>query len=81
MKITQPQDVIEIDDEFAEEYHDSVVGGLSIAAEASVAVVGLASNIAQVAPLTMERLEKLSKLFLDFSVVIVELSKMSHVLK
>lgn len=72
MKIIQPQDVIEIDDEFAEEYHDSVVGGLSIAAEASVAVVGLARNIAQVAPLTMERLEKLSKLFLDFSVVIVE---------
>lgn len=72
MNIIQPQDVVEIDDEFASQFHDAVVSGLSIAEDSSVAVVGLARNIAQVAPLTMNRLEKLSKLFADFSVVIVE---------
>lgn len=72
MKIIEPQDVIEIDSEFSAEYHDAVVAGISEAEVSSVAVVGLARNIAQVAPLTMQRLERLSKLFRDFSVVVVE---------
>lgn len=72
MKIITPKDVVTLDPEFAENYHDSVIGGMRIAKRSNVVVVGLARQIAQVVPLTLQRLSILSKFFDQFSVVVVE---------
>lgn len=72
MKIITPQSRIELDEEFAEEYHDALYGGLRIAKTANVVVVGLARQIAEIVPLTKSRLEEFAEKFYGFSVVVVE---------
>lgn len=72
MKVVTPADVIEFDTEFAQDYHDAAISGIQIASESKCLVVGLARQIAPVVPLTIERLEQLSKFFADFSVHVVE---------
>jgi len=72
MEVKTPGDVIELDPEFADAYHDAAIAGMTLARSSKVLVTGLARNIANIAPLTMKRLEGLSKLFKEFQVHVVE---------
>lgn len=72
MEVKTPSDVIELDPEFADAYHDAAIAGMTLARSSKVLVTGLARNIANIAPLTMKRLEGLSKLFKEFQVHVVE---------
>lgn len=72
MKIIKPQSLVELDEEFAERYHDALYSGLRIAKASNVVVVGLARQIAHIVPLTKERLEAFAEHFDGFSVVVVE---------
>lgn len=71
-KIITPGDVVKLDDEFAEQYHDAVISGMRVAEKSRVVVVGLARQIAEIVPLTKGRLEVMSELFGEFEVVVVE---------
>lgn len=72
MEVKTPADVVQLDPEFADDYHDAAIAGMTLAKKSNVLVTGLARNIAEIAPLTMKRLEAMSKLFKEFHVHVVE---------
>lgn len=71
-KVITPDTLVKMDDEFVEHYHDALYGGVKVAADSKVVVVGLARQIAEIVPLTQQRLERLDKLFGGFGVCVVE---------
>jgi hypothetical protein len=72
MRVITPAEIVTLDDEFVENYHDSVVCGMVVARNSRVVVCGLARQIADVVPLTKQRLEHLATKFLGFEVIVVE---------
>lgn len=72
MQLMTPADVVVPDLEFIDDYHDSVVTGITVAKDARVMVVGLAREIAKILPVTLDRIECLAPSFHEFRVHVVE---------
>ncbi len=67
-----PDSVLPVDREFSAQWADVVSEGLCLAVKSKVVVVGMARNVADVLPLSLQRLEKICSLFRDWGCVIVE---------
>ncbi len=67
-----PDAALPVDREFAAQWADVVAEGLSAAARAKIVVVGMARDIGEVLPLSLQRLEGISRLFRDWACIIVE---------
>lgn len=67
-----PDNVLPVDSEFAELFKEVAREGEAIAARSSVAIVGLARDIAGILPATIERIEHTGRAFDHYHVIVVE---------
>lgn len=67
-----PDSVLPVDPEFADDYADAVRRGEIHASQRDVVFVGMARQIGDILPLTIERIERLGEQFRSWSAVVVE---------
>lgn len=67
-----PDSVLPVDPEFAADYAETVARGAELAAGQEVVFVGMARQIGDILPLTIERLERLGSRFRGWRAVVVE---------
>lgn len=67
-----PDTVLPVDAEFAKDYENSVALGASVAAKSRVVFVGMARQIGDILPATIQRLEEIGSRFASWAAVVVE---------
>jgi hypothetical protein len=67
-----PDAVLPVDAEFTQQYVDAVCEGAVIAKDLEVVIVGLARNLGDLLPVTMDRIYETANMFKSAKVVIVE---------